>query len=946
MSSSQSILTTNKVLGQPYDFKMIANALEYKQGKYDANADKIQQTIDTLAGLQLIKGEDQDYLSQRIDGLVDKINSAGALNLSQNGLTRQLNSQIGQVVDKNVKEAYKSSLNYRDYFAQIEQAKKDGTYNKNNDAYSRQQINRWEKDGQAGTALGRQQYTPYHDYRAEMTEALETMYKNSEQKITSQTEGGYLRTQKFKGLTKEELSHTFNRLLSPEAANQLAIDGWATLQNNPTELVAEYDRYADKRISTAKQKQIDATDDATRSYWSEQEALYTSNKQLSPEQKAQNFVATSLTDGLAQQFKQRIIDDELKADTTWQKKQQLIQDRYEFDLEQQPTTSSNPAQPVVGASIVPSSIDDFGSGANATHSTNTIINDRREELDKVVTSGAAKLTGDARDNYNEKVEFLKNEKNYSDREAKRVALKNTYENFKVVSPEKDAFEKLNPDYQSAINIRGKALENSSSNFMGGIDENVVLALEDNSNSKIRKRYNNHLAQYGFQIVSEQFRNKIKSDGGSTDNMFLVSELSSENLQLVRELAYVDMITTYERENTGASTGIGRETMLAVARTLAEMRGEDASLVKITTGNLNIPNTPSGRVNDTVEFLAEPVKESLRQAGVSRRVELPKGTRDLVDNTNLSAKQRLFPISRDNSITQDGNVRKSLNYDNRVTNLNELLEEDIIRLGGFSVLDIDIPHTNKEIRENPSAVALINLLGSARNSSTVSIDKDSKNKIKKESNFFNYELGEKLKIAPPVGNDGLWRLLYKDATIGIPAHEVRLAFDAVNAPVNPVDLPQVNGGNILREQNVPLLKRVDVDTDANISKEYQSSIINKYRTNTPNNVELRSSLTKEQISYKLSSKYDISDNTKSAVEGILGSNDLSIELTNVAGVDYMSLLLGKEQIGQMPINDPSKTPTHRQWLSDAPSFTLSIMLENALIQRRDNRESWLDKFIQE
>ena len=160
-----------------FNKELLNEVLSTKQQTYDFNRERIQQTLNRVVGLDVMKEEDQDYLYSRIQAIADEVNRYGMGDLSDNSRANYLNSYISQVADDKVHNAYSGTLAVRNIYAEAEAAKEDGTYSEQNLAYSLQAAQSWLSDGQVGSEYkGNSNYTPYvdtHTYFMDVIKELE-----------------------------------------------------------------------------------------------------------------------------------------------------------------------------------------------------------------------------------------------------------------------------------------------------------------------------------------------------------------------------------------------------------------------------------------------------------------------------------------------------------------------------------------------------------------------------------------------------------------------------------------------------------------------------------------------------------------------------------------------------------------------------------------------------
>jgi len=132
---------------------LISTVLQYKQGKLDANRQRLQALTDQLGAIDLAKDEDKDYTEGRVQAAVNIANKYAALDLSSSGLANDLIGKLTEVVDDNVKNAVLSTRKYRSEQAVWEKMKVDkpDDYSEDNYQYAMRNDNAWLNDGQVGT---------------------------------------------------------------------------------------------------------------------------------------------------------------------------------------------------------------------------------------------------------------------------------------------------------------------------------------------------------------------------------------------------------------------------------------------------------------------------------------------------------------------------------------------------------------------------------------------------------------------------------------------------------------------------------------------------------------------------------------------------------------------------------------------------------------------------
>jgi len=147
-----------------YNPELYARIIGSKQADYEQGVATLQNYVDNVTGLQVGREEDAQYLRDKITDLKNKIDQSGRnADYANPNFNRQLGVYMSQVWnDDRIKKDVLSNLNAKDAMNQLDQAKKDGTYNDANADLLYENINNWRKGG-ASASLGKQSYIPYDD---------------------------------------------------------------------------------------------------------------------------------------------------------------------------------------------------------------------------------------------------------------------------------------------------------------------------------------------------------------------------------------------------------------------------------------------------------------------------------------------------------------------------------------------------------------------------------------------------------------------------------------------------------------------------------------------------------------------------------------------------------------------------------------------------------------
>lgn len=232
MASAYSPQPIYKEREDQFNKPLINQALSMRQGKYDFNKSKVQQVVNNLASLDIMKGEDQQYLYDRITKAVDTVNEYGMGNLSIDAASDYISNYVSQVADDKVVNAVHGTMTVRNIQSQAEEAKENGEYSDLNYAYSMQDAAAWLKDGQAGTKYtGRTDYVPYVDMNEKLMESIMNLTPASYSVINSRGQFEYYK-ENGEILSEERVRAAAELAIKSDAkmSSQMTVNAWGEFQ--------------------------------------------------------------------------------------------------------------------------------------------------------------------------------------------------------------------------------------------------------------------------------------------------------------------------------------------------------------------------------------------------------------------------------------------------------------------------------------------------------------------------------------------------------------------------------------------------------------------------------------------------------------------------------------------------------------------------------------------
>ena len=190
MATSQySLLRQYTPYTSPYNIDLIKDVMVYKQGKVDANREKMYDQIDYLMGQEIAKPQDRAYFESRMHDAISRINrNYKGADLSTDGVVRNIQGEISTVLDDKVLNAIAGTKEYKNLQKQIDyiRTNKPEAYSPINEFDAERPYLNWLNDGQTGSRLGSLRYVPYVDYKGNMAKRLQEFRKNNKGKKINQ----------------------------------------------------------------------------------------------------------------------------------------------------------------------------------------------------------------------------------------------------------------------------------------------------------------------------------------------------------------------------------------------------------------------------------------------------------------------------------------------------------------------------------------------------------------------------------------------------------------------------------------------------------------------------------------------------------------------------------------------------------------------------------------
>jgi hypothetical protein len=238
-----------------------------KQAQYEAGVQKIQSYIDNVAGLDIANSAQKEYLQSKLNQLGNDLRIVAGADFSNFQLVNSVGGMVNQVgKDPVVQNAVNSTAKLKKELSLMDQYRKSGKSDKNNEAYFNEKFASPYLAGGVDASFNGS-FSPYVDIMEEVrknvkdagldTSLIQQMYQTDTQgrvlydKKTGQPIPARTMTEvETKTNVKQVKSIVENVLRRGDVQNQLSIDGWANTRNLPAEtILSAYNQQYDRNVS-------------------------------------------------------------------------------------------------------------------------------------------------------------------------------------------------------------------------------------------------------------------------------------------------------------------------------------------------------------------------------------------------------------------------------------------------------------------------------------------------------------------------------------------------------------------------------------------------------------------------------------------------------------------------------------------------------------------------
>lgn len=202
----------------------------YKQQRFDEGVKKIQESIDNVAGLDVVRDIDKQYLQSKLNQLGSQLTNVAGGDFSNFSLVNSVNGMTNQIAkDPNVINAVSSATRYRKDLETIQGLKEKGQWAESNQLEYNKEVTNWYDSNDLNSSYSAN-VSPYVNVQEESQKIIKALAKDEYniEVMQDPTTGKYydiMTNQEVKELTPEKIQTALKTGLSPQAWRQLSLDG-------------------------------------------------------------------------------------------------------------------------------------------------------------------------------------------------------------------------------------------------------------------------------------------------------------------------------------------------------------------------------------------------------------------------------------------------------------------------------------------------------------------------------------------------------------------------------------------------------------------------------------------------------------------------------------------------------------------------------------------------
>ena len=233
MASYKDIIPTFNPYIQQEPVEAMMKVGVYKQQRYDEGVQKIQESIDNIAGLDVVRPEDKQYLESKLNQLGGQLSMVAGGDFSNFQLVNSVNGMTNQIAkDPTVVNAVANTSRYRKDLETVAKLRQEGKWADSNQYAFNKDADAWFSGGLDASYSANT--SPYVDVSKEARDVVKAMAKDytNEDVVFDYDESGQivgvrdaLTRTKIEGITPDKIQTALKTGLTPQAWRQLSIDG-------------------------------------------------------------------------------------------------------------------------------------------------------------------------------------------------------------------------------------------------------------------------------------------------------------------------------------------------------------------------------------------------------------------------------------------------------------------------------------------------------------------------------------------------------------------------------------------------------------------------------------------------------------------------------------------------------------------------------------------------
>lgn len=233
-----------------------------KQQQYEQGIEKIQTSIDRVAGMDVAREIDQRYLQSKVNELGNKLKFAAAGDFSNFQLVNSLTGMTNQIAkDKNVMNAVSSTARYRKEVGRMEKAREEGKSSIQNEAYFANRANDWLSSQDINRSFDAQ-YRENIDVDKKWMDVLKSLHsdlieedvpyvQNPDGTIDYMQTAAAMQRRSSERVSSSKIENALRASLTPDELQQLNINGWYQFRDaTPEQLAIQSKVKFDRSIQT------------------------------------------------------------------------------------------------------------------------------------------------------------------------------------------------------------------------------------------------------------------------------------------------------------------------------------------------------------------------------------------------------------------------------------------------------------------------------------------------------------------------------------------------------------------------------------------------------------------------------------------------------------------------------------------------------------------------